>query len=145
MNIIRLYDNVTYKYDNENKILYVKWDSSNKCINSLMNEEITPYNYPQYKKNQPTKYNCFWVDELKKCISWDVGNKIHINIKSSFDGTFHICVCDYQENRFIYEEIGEDGYLYINPYQYIFEKTLEKCNCVYNDLLEEEIYLSKNT
>jgi hypothetical protein len=139
MDILRLYDNVTYKYDTQNRVLVIKWNKGNKNINSLMNEEITPYNYPN------SKYNCFWVGELKKCISWKIGVKIHINIQSAFDGTIHICVCDYQENRFIYEEIGEDGYLYINPYQYIFEKTLEKCNCVYNDLLEEEINLSKNT
>ena len=137
MNIQRLYDNVEYKYDSENKILVVKWNRDDIYVNRLMIEEITPYNYIQTNNFQPTKYNCFWVHELKKCISWNSGSKIHINIKPSTDGTFHICVCDYQENRFIYEEISEDGYLYINPYQYIFEKTLEKCNCIYNDLLEK--------
>lgn len=145
MNIIRLYDNIRYKYDDKSKILYVKWDNTNKVINSFMNEEITPYNYPDSKHYHTNKYNCFWVGELKRCISWKKGNKIHINIKSEFDGTFHICVCEYQENRFIYEEIGEDGYLYINPYQYIFETTLEKCNCVYNDILNQEMNLSQNT
>lgn len=128
--ISNLYDYISYKYDDNTRILYVIWDNSNKVINSFMNEEITPYNYPYYK------YNCFWVDELKRCISWKMGKKIHINIKPSSNGNFHICVCDYQENRFVYEEIGKDGYLYINPHQYIFEKILEKCNCVYNDLLD---------
>jgi hypothetical protein len=47
-------------YDDENKILFVKWDNTNKVINSFMNEEITPYNYPD------SKYNCLWISELKK-------------------------------------------------------------------------------
>jgi hypothetical protein len=136
IDIFNLYDHITYKYDDEAQILYVNWDINNKVVDSFMNEERTPYNYPHYKHFYTNKYNCFWVEELKKCLSWEVGSRIHINIKSSLDGNFHICVCDYQENRFIYEEIGEDGYLYINPYEYIFEKKLEKCNCVYNDLLD---------
>jgi hypothetical protein len=136
IDINNLYDNVTYNYDSETRILYVKWDNNDKVIKSFMNEERTPYNYSQFKDLNTNKYNCFWVEELKKCISWEMGNKIHINIKSSPDGYFHICVCEYQKNMYIYEAIGEDGYLYINPYHCIFEQVLEKCNCVYNDLLD---------
>ena len=77
MNIQKLYDNVEYSYDNENKILFVKWNRDDICVNRLMIEEITPYNYLQTDNFQPNKYNCFWIEELKKCISWKNGSKIH--------------------------------------------------------------------
>ena len=50
IDINNLYDNVTYKYDNETRILYLEWDNNDKVINSFMNEERTPYNYSQLEK-----------------------------------------------------------------------------------------------
>ena len=49
------------------------------------------------------------------------------------------------------EEIGEDGYLYISPYGDVLSyiqgiyPTLNKCNCLYNDFIDEndELYILK--
>ena len=62
IDINNLYDNVTYNYDSETRILYVKWDNNDKVIKSFMNEERTPYNYSQFKDLNTNKYNCFWID-----------------------------------------------------------------------------------
>ena len=132
IDIYNLYNYIEYEYDKECKTLHISWNHTNRRINNLMIAERNPY--------EKMKYNCLWVEKLKECISWEMGNIIKIQIRSNYDGRFCVVVIDdeYRLPICIYEEINEDGYLYISPFTDKFSPVLEKCNCLYNDLLDEE-------
>lgn len=137
INIYNLYDYVDYDYDKEHKTLHIFWNHTNKCINDLMIAERNPY--------EKKVYNCLWVEKLKECISWEMGNKIKIQIRSNYNGRFCVTIIDDEYRLCIYEEIGEDGYLYISSFTDSFSPILEKCNCLYNNSLDEmnDLYILK--
>jgi hypothetical protein len=142
--IFNLYRYVKYDYDNERYILHVSWDYTNKELDNMMNRDLLYY---RRDKEYDIKHSCEWVGELKNYLSWERGNKIHFHIKNICKGGFSIMVIDDDFKKFYYDEIGEDGYLYITPFSYKPFLFLEKCHCVYNDLLEEQddeqIYIFK--
>lgn len=124
ISIYNVYDNVNYQYNNN--ILYVYWDTTNREIHDIMKNEVTPYS----TENDTTYlFSCMWVKELKKCISWKLGDNIYIKIKYFTKGNMRIVVSTETEDDIIYDEIRGDGYLYTSS-------VLQKCNCVYNDLLD---------
>ena len=135
INLFNVYDYVTYKF--RDNILIVSWNNRDKNIDTLMCHERQPYHY---QNDNTKKYNCQWIDELKNSISWKRGETIKIRINASRSGEFRITINPNPIDkimRFVYEEIGEDGYLYISPYNRGFWPILEKCNCLYNDILDE--------
>ena len=135
--INNLYNYVTYEF--ENNVLKICWDHTNPNINSLMLIERQPYTF----HNETMKYSCGWVNELKRCISWVVGNPINIRIGNYEIGSFKVIINQPTiESCYIYEKINEDGYLYTALYSIYTDINNVTdyclCNCVYNDNLDEE-------
>lgn len=97
-----------------------------------------------------------WIDELKKYVNYELKDTLPFQTKYQY-GYFHIFVKKGVDKRFIFEEIRDDGCLYICPYgdivQYLqftsqsdnINSSLTKCNCLYNDIMEEscESYILK--
>ena len=128
IDIYNVYDYVSYQF--KDNILYVSWDTTNNEIHSLMKEEANP-------NDNTIMVSCMWVNELKKCISWKLGDKIYIKIKYFVKGDLRIIVSNDLIDGFVYEEIREDGYLYTSSFKEEFIPVLQKCNCVYNELLDQ--------
>jgi len=134
IDISNVYDYVSYYYDDEQEVLCVFWDFNNKKLDSFMFEETTCFNYSH---NIEKKFSCLWVDELKKRINYNIGDKIPFYVISN-PGSFFVFIKNNIDTTFIFEEIGEDGYLYVSPYGDIVYPSLYKCNCLYNDSLDDE-------
>ena len=132
--IYNLYEHVMYNYDEENQVLGIYWDCNNEKLNILMNDEMSCYNY---RHNIEKKYSSLWIDTLKRYVSYRDGDKIQFQVKSK-TGSFHIFIKKDMNSKYIFEEIGDDGYLYVSPYGDSISTGLIKCNCLYNDLLDEE-------
>ena len=143
--IHNMYDHVIYDYDINNKILGIFWDNNNIELNKLMNDEMNCYNY---KHDNTKKYSCLWIDKLKECINYQDGDKIPFQVKFH-NNYFHICINCHIDRKFIMEEISNDGCLYICPYGDVLSylqgpsvthdiyPSLNKCNCLYNDFMDE--------
>jgi hypothetical protein len=132
------------KYDYRDGSLYIYWDSYNKSINKYLT--IDRYTY-KYKYIDGYYYNCCWIDELKQRIGWEIGNKIRIRATYICPGEIRVDINNINTSV-IFEEIDENGYL-LTPidiqYNNGFEYKLEKCNCTYNDLMDERygVYVLK--
>jgi hypothetical protein len=145
IDIHNAYDFVVYDYDYENQVMGIFWDNTNDEINKFMTEETNCF---AYNHIQDKKYSCMWVEQLKKYVNYELGDTIPFQTKYQY-GYFHIFVKKGVEGRFIFEEIRDDGCLYICPYGDIGEylqftphdknpnSSLSKCNCLYNDIMEE--------
>jgi len=135
IDIYNLYDYVTYEY--ENNCLKIMWDSTNPVIQSLMILEKQPY----FFTGETIKYSCGWITELKKHISWIKGTSINIHIIYHRDGRFWVKVFDEKPDCIICEKIDENGYLLSAVHSFYdesFNYTLQRCDCVYNDVLDDE-------
>ena len=126
INLNNIYDHV--KYDLQDNVLHVTWDKSNPAINSWLVSEKTPC-------DPRLKYSCMWVQKIKEYLFWEEGITTPLDIKSTYDGEFRVVVGDETRIQYNFAEIGEDGYLYIRP-DFNNPEMLKKCNCVYNDLVE---------
>lgn len=146
--IYNMYDYVTYEYDENNKVLGIFWDNNNIELNKLLIGDMDCFTY---KHDDNKKYSCLWIDELKKYIDYREGDRIPFQIKLKY-GYFHIFVNSDIDRKFIFEEIREDGFLYICPFGDVLSylqgtpitselyPTLNKCNCLYNDDMNENNY-----
>ena len=145
INIYNMYDYVTYDYDVENNILGIYWDKDITELNKLISDDMDCFTY---KYDNKKKYNCLWIDELKKCVDYREGEKMPFQIRVKY-GHFFIHVKYDIARKFIMEEINEDGYLYICPYGDVLSyiqgtcntheiyPTLIKCDCLYNEFIDE--------
>lgn len=153
IDIHNAYDFVVYEYDYENQVMSIFWDNTNDELNKFIIEETNCFTY---NYNECKKYSCMWIEELKKYVNYELGDTLPFQTKYQY-GYFHIFVKNGVDNRFIFEEIRDDGCLYICPYGDIVEylqstpqgsdvkSTLTKCNCLYNDIMDEscETYILK--
>ena len=134
--IYNIYDYVIYDY--RDNVLHIYWDHTNQTINDILYKE----QFPNRTIYQSHTYNCFWVKELKQVISWKPGQKIYMRTISNSYGEMCITVYDKPSHLLVFEEIDEDGYLHIPiNIQYVnngFQYNLQKINCLYNNLLDEE-------
>jgi hypothetical protein len=145
INIYNMYDYVTYEYDVNNKVMNIFWDNNNIELNKLIINDMDCFTY---KHDNTKKYSCLWLDELKKYINYQEGDKIPLQVKSQY-GYFHIFVNYDISRKFIMEEIGDDGCLHICPYGDVLSylqgtpftddiyPILNICNCLYNDFMND--------
>ena len=140
INFQNVYENVTYKYKNNQyeNALYIYWDSSNPKLTSLMNHELSIYRQYEYEK---VKFNAAWVEKIKECAEWTRGQVINFNIDRLGNGMSKFVIYG-DFNRVLNPiQINGDGYLCLPYYERFPEYTNSiyiKCNCLYNDLLDEE-------
>lgn len=132
INVSNVYQFVSFHHDEERRALYVRWDSTHKVINSLMdNESLT--------RDEGILCNHVWVDEIKRCSQWTNGNKLYLRTFHFYKGMFCVKYKFISPNVYAYEEIDEDGYLLVRKYDddkgYFGE--LIRANCIYNNNLQQ--------
>lgn len=136
INLYNLYNYVTYNFD-EN-ILNIYWDIMDNNVNNLMMLERRMFLLDYKSQN---KCSCFWVNELKKYISLKQDKKTYIKCVSFRNGIIQIFIYDRNIEMFATEMIDEDGYFFIRNREYFdggHTIPLKKCNCLYNDMIDEE-------
>jgi hypothetical protein len=139
--IYNLYDNVVYEYYQDTKILRVSWNRKDTNFHNFMKQERIPYVVGK-------KYNAYWVEELKRCLNWVEGNIIKLSIRDISRcncNEFIIQVLDDRHTGYICELIDEDGYLCIRQYGSVvinvnnYKEYMKRCDCVYNEMVQQEM------
>lgn len=142
--IDNIYDYVNYEF--RDSTLYITWNDTIKEIDDILYKERLPFKTKYKHYTEDYYYSCLWVDELKRCISWKHGKKVKIRMMGVLCGEIRVVVYDNPQHILVYEEITEDGYLFtpVNiEFTDGFHYNLERCNCLYNDILDSTDYVLK--
>jgi hypothetical protein len=133
INCYNLQDYVTYRVNKEYSKIEILWDGTNKQLNYLMsNEELCGSSNDHFT-------NSLWVDEIKKMMEWEEGETISVWRYTFLEpGKMVIFVIVPLIFNYQYLKIDEDGYLLLKEDGDIQNQTFRKCNCLYNDLIDEE-------
>ena len=125
--VYNLHEYITYTILPERQRLVITWDKSNRILNTLIcNENSLMFNKGYYK-------SCLWVNEMKRILEWEQGKSF--NISMYLDGNSIPYKIHIYETNFTFLKIDENGYLMVKPPS---RETYELCNCLYNDLMNEE-------
>lgn len=141
--IYNVYDFVNYAFNPVKGELNITWDISNADVENVMTIEKIPY-------DSNLKYSALWVEELKRCVGWEQGMEIQLSINYSYKPNAHgiLSITVFKEcyNGHIYEFIDKDGYFRVRQYKRPAvissegknSREMELCNCVYNDMVDDE-------
>jgi hypothetical protein len=140
IDIYNLYENVSYKFDEDKRKFTVSWDKSNKDLCDLMENEVNMI-YDQ----EDIFTNSSFIEFIKESVRWEEGQTIHFNIIcNSLRVTINILDNVYQDN-YTFLELNGDGYLYIREFRgncpFCRDETeyvSRKKKCYYNDLVADE-------
>jgi hypothetical protein len=134
MDIYNIFNHVTCEFDNDNQCIHLLWDRTNEKIDKIMNEERF---YDLQISN--IIYNCMWVEEIKKNINYEPGMTIYF-YKSIINSDMISIYFKYENNGMWYhQKLDEEGYLLIREiHNEAYTKKYIRCNCVYNEILEQE-------
>lgn len=133
INCYNLHEYLSYKAIKEHNKLGIHWDGTNKRLNYLMSiEELCGSSKHHFT-------NSMWVDEIKKMMEWEEGKSIGIWRYTFIEpGNMVIFIIDPSIFNYQYLKIDESGYLLLKQNDDIQNQTFRRCNCVYNDLNDEE-------
>ena len=145
VDIYNLYEHVTYDYDDINKCLRISWDDRNTQINTLILNEKFFFNDIDHLTSH------YWVEEIKRVSDWCIGETLYINVLKYIlneKGQMKIFWSKNGGNLHRrYEQISEDGYLYVNWYDDKVQlNNMIKKDCLYNqdwELIIEYPYVLK--
>ena len=133
INVYNLNDFVTYERPPERNILKITWVHSNVELTNLMIRENSIIG----RKDCYT--NSLWVNEMKNILMWEEGKSFNVIIYRRFQDNNKLIIKEsgalQPTSRFAYLKIDENGYLMIKP---PLVETFDRCNCLYNDLWDEE-------
>ena len=144
VNVYNLYDHVTYIHDDIDKCLIISWDDKNPIIKKIMMNETFFIN-----STKQLLSSHYWVDEIKKVSNWCDGETIYLMILNIIveKSPMKIFWTRDMYQTYRYEQINEDGYLYVNWYDDNAElTTMIKKDCLYNrdwELIKEYRYILK--
>ena len=132
INVYNLNDYTQYEIFCENQTrIVMKWDGTNPQLTTLMNNE-----YFLLKKN--TEYvSSLWVDDFKKVNNWEPGKRMCLSAVK-FGSSMILYQVKLVFLPFSYLVIDENGYLLFKKQNNDRIQEFERCNCLYNDLLDEE-------
>ena len=144
INVYNLHEHFQYKLlidpPRNNPRIFITWDESNNQLHSLMNNEYSVYHSGENYTNS------MWVNEMKKVINWKQGQSIMISIYLyPLPTQMAIYLINPYAIHYAYLVINEDGYLMLKLASSSRKEDLKRCNCLYNDLLDEtmEPYIFK--
>ena len=134
--IREIHNFINYEADNDKGTLTITWDYNNKKINKLMLSEFNGLFLPN-----DNYFNGLWINEVKTLFNWNKGKSTNIALcHYVFNGK--IVVFRYTKNEYNIHniKIDENGYLCVKPFNdnNIRSNEFVKCNCLYNELLDDE-------
>lgn len=121
-----VYDFVTYEYNLEKNVLWVKWDKYNEQVENIMKNEC-------YQSSREKRGFC-WVEVLKCITNWKVGELINIITIYPNKGKIYIKWVFADKITAYNIMIGDDGYLYKREYTLEYNPFV-KIDCLYNESL----------
>lgn len=130
IDILNVYDFVTYEYNLTKCEMFVKWNKNNEPVNAVMMKE----GYQFYNE----KIGFLWIDKLKEITEWSNGDVINIITSFPYNGKLHIV---WEFNRTLscrHIVILGNGYFYKRDYNQLY-CPLVKVNCLHNDLMDDMI------
>lgn len=134
INIHTIYENVTFEYIPN--VLKITWDPTILDVNDIMILERSIF-LVHYTQQQ--KASCCWVDELKRVVDWKSGEVIYFQGMAYREGLLEIIISPVSNGM---DMIDKDGYLFIRDFKSngdgYFINSQKKCDCIYNDLLDED-------
>jgi hypothetical protein len=128
INVYNVNEYVTYERIYERGILIITWDSSNADLTKLMCQENS------FVGRKGCYTNSLWVNEMKNILLWEEGKSFNVVIYKNFSDS-KLVVKRAATSYSPFLKIDENGYLMIKP---LFIQSFERCDCLYNDLLDEE-------
>jgi hypothetical protein len=127
--VSNLHEHIIYNIFPEKERCILNWDTRNNDLNTLMKNENS------LLLNQEYYSNALWINEIKRVLGWGIGK------------SYDIVICYIPSQIVVYKtvnilnsfvKIDENGYLLVRqPFKQL-HLTYERCNCLYNDLLDEE-------
>lgn len=129
ISLSNLHEHIIYNIFLEKERCILNWDTRNNELNTLMKNENS------LLLNQEYYSNALWINEIKRVLGWDVGKSFDIVI---YYIPSQIVVYKTVNILNSFVKIDENGYLLLRqPFKQL-QLTYERCNCLYNDLLDEE-------
>jgi len=127
-----LHQYISYTLKPKINTIIINWDTTNNKLNKLMRKENL------YLLSKDFYSNSMWVEEMKNLLQWEKGKTFAICLYSGVDiGKMTLYLINYPESyNYRYLKIDENGYLMMKINTE--EETFKRCNCLYNDLLDEE-------
>jgi hypothetical protein len=132
-----VYQYVAFNSKITSNIIHLNWDSKNVDVNAIMSNEAHICRDYEYK----SKYNAYWVNEIKNKFNWKYGDVIIFKIERLCIGHIKIIVHKNTTPILNCMKINEDGYLCVPYYERCHGYTnliYIKCDCIYNDKLDGE-------
>jgi hypothetical protein len=126
---------IDYEIIPEQRKLVISWDITNKQMDIFMNQEIDML----YEVNH--YLNGMWIDKIKNAFQWERGINLGF-FMSYYTNSGRIIVFQHKYSGFDThnKKIDEDGFFCVKPF--VDNRRLDKfirCNCMYNDILEEKL------
>jgi hypothetical protein len=133
INCYNLCEYVRYNAIKREKKLEILWDGTNKQLNYLMMiEEL-------YISSINHFTNSLWVNEIKTMMDWKDGESISVWRYTFIQpGKMIIFVINPSIFNSRYLKIDENGYLLLKTDDDLQNQTFIRCNCLYNDIIDEE-------
>jgi hypothetical protein len=122
--IDNVYDFVTYEYDLDKSVLWVKWDKYNEEVENIMKNE-------GYQSSREKRGFC-WVQILKTITNWKEGDIINIITIYPRKGQIYIKWSYADKISAHHIIVGTDGYFYKRDYTLAYIP-LVKIDCLYNE------------
>lgn len=129
INVYNLHKYSNYDVFPERGRCTIAWDMNNVELHALMKNENSLILDSDYYTNS------FWVNEMKRTLSWELGKSFTLDmyyvplLKLVIYETRNIAR---HSSRL---KIDEEGYLLVRKND---RSSFERCNCLYNSLWEEE-------
>jgi len=136
--IYNIYEHVNYEFINN--ILKIRWNPKNLAVNEIMILERSVF-LVTYTHQQTV--SCCWVNELKRVTGWKNGDTIYFQSVVYKEGLIEIVIRLMVGMGIGMEMIDENGYLLTKHFKCsgdgYYDEAKKKCECIYNDLVDEEL------
>lgn len=134
INVYNLHEYLSFKVFEQIQKIEIRWDGRNKRLNYLMANEDLLLNSKGYISNS------MWVNQLKEMMNWKEGETICMwKYIYSTPGKMTVSVIVDPDNfQYRYLKVDENGYLFVKMDIDPENQGFRICNCVYNNMMDEE-------
>jgi hypothetical protein len=132
VNVLNLHEYLRYDLTNATRRMAIMWDGSDHDVKSLIMKDTFIGNDDYYA-------NALWVNVVKQLLNWEEGTTLDITIQEYHD--LNKIIISQSMSLWVIStnfRIDEDGYLCRNRVSIPNNQNYIRCNCLYNDLLDEE-------
>ena len=132
--VYNLHEHLIFKMFNNIEKMEITWNGRNKGLNYLMSNEDLLLNSKDYISNS------MWVNKMKEMLEWKEGETICMwkYIYSNPGKMTVSTIIDPDNFQYRYLKVDENGYLFVKMDIDPENQGFRRCNCLYNDMIDEE-------